>query len=109
MVGRASSVAWMNPNSSASKELEAELSQCKKIVAEQTLSITILKNVIEKKALRPDEKRELVRHAKHVFGRFFPTFHTAGTFSPSVAKICAHAPVTAIAKRAIINCFIVFC
>lgn len=31
------------------KELEAELSQYKKIVAEQTLHITILKDVIEKK------------------------------------------------------------
>ena len=31
------------------KELEAELAQYKKIVAEQTLSITILKDVIEKK------------------------------------------------------------
>ena len=31
------------------KELEAELSQYKKIVAEQTLSITVLKDVIEKK------------------------------------------------------------
>ena len=39
----------VNPNSRASKELEAELSQCKKIVAEQTLSITVLKDVIEKK------------------------------------------------------------
>jgi putative transposase len=31
------------------KELEAELSQYKRIVAEQTLSITVLKDVIEKK------------------------------------------------------------
>lgn len=31
------------------KELEAELSQYKKIVAEQTLTITVLKDVIEKK------------------------------------------------------------
>ena len=31
------------------KELEAELSQYKKIVAEQTLHITVLKDVIEKK------------------------------------------------------------
>jgi putative transposase len=31
------------------KELEKELSQYKKIVAEQTLKITILKDVIEKK------------------------------------------------------------
>lgn len=31
------------------KELEAELSQYKKIVAEQTLQITVLKDVIEKK------------------------------------------------------------
>lgn len=31
------------------KELEAELAQYKKIVAEQTLSITVLKDVIEKK------------------------------------------------------------
>lgn len=31
------------------KELEAELSQYKKIVAEQTLSITVLKDIIEKK------------------------------------------------------------
>ncbi|MES3017430.1 MAG: transposase [Bacteroidota bacterium] len=31
------------------KELEAELSQYKRIVAEQTLHITILKDVIEKK------------------------------------------------------------
>ena len=30
------------------KELEAELAQYKKIVAEQTLSITVLKGVIEK-------------------------------------------------------------
>jgi len=30
------------------KELEAELSQYKKIVAEQTLQITVLKDVIEK-------------------------------------------------------------
>lgn len=31
------------------KELEAEISQYKKIVAEQTLQITVLKDVIEKK------------------------------------------------------------
>lgn len=31
------------------KELEKELAQYKKIVAEQTLSITVLKDVIEKK------------------------------------------------------------
>lgn len=31
------------------KELEAELSQYKKIVAEQTLHITVLKDVVEKK------------------------------------------------------------
>lgn len=31
------------------KELEAELAQYKKIVAEQTLHITVLKDVIEKK------------------------------------------------------------
>jgi putative transposase len=31
------------------KELEAELSQYKKIVAEQTLQITVLKDVIEDK------------------------------------------------------------
>ncbi len=31
------------------KELETELSQYKKIVAEQTLQITVLKDVIEKK------------------------------------------------------------
>jgi putative transposase len=31
------------------KELEAELNQYKKIVAEQTLHITVLKDVIEKK------------------------------------------------------------
>lgn len=31
------------------KELEQELSQYKKIVAEQTLAITVLKDVIEKK------------------------------------------------------------
>jgi putative transposase len=31
------------------KELESELSQYKKIVAEQTLHITVLKDVIEKK------------------------------------------------------------
>jgi putative transposase len=31
------------------KELEAELAQYKKIVAEQTLAITVLKDVIEKK------------------------------------------------------------
>ena len=31
------------------KELELELAQYKKIVAEQTLSITVLKDVIEKK------------------------------------------------------------
>jgi putative transposase len=31
------------------KEMEAELSQYKKIVAEQTLQITVLKDVIEKK------------------------------------------------------------
>lgn len=31
------------------KELEAEVSQYKKIVAEQTLQITVLKDVIEKK------------------------------------------------------------
>ena len=31
------------------KELEVELSQYKKIVAEQTLQITVLKDVIEKK------------------------------------------------------------
>jgi putative transposase len=31
------------------KELEAELTQYKKIVAEQTLAITVLKDVIEKK------------------------------------------------------------
>ena len=31
------------------KELEAELAQYKKIVAEQTLSITVLKDVLEKK------------------------------------------------------------
>jgi putative transposase len=31
------------------KELEAEVSQYKKIVAEQALSITVLKDVIEKK------------------------------------------------------------
>ena len=31
------------------KEVEAELSQYKKIVAEQTLQITVLKDVIEKK------------------------------------------------------------
>ncbi len=31
------------------KDMEAELSQYKKIVAEQTLQITILKDVIEKK------------------------------------------------------------
>lgn len=31
------------------KELEAELAQYKKIVAEQTLQITVLKDVIEKK------------------------------------------------------------
>jgi putative transposase len=31
------------------KELERELSQYKKIVAEQTLQITVLKDVIEKK------------------------------------------------------------
>ena len=31
------------------KELEAELSQYKKIVAEQTFTITVLKDVIEKK------------------------------------------------------------
>ncbi len=31
------------------KELEAELSQYKRIVAEQTLQITVLKDVIEKK------------------------------------------------------------
>lgn len=31
------------------KELESELSQYKKIVAEQTLSIVVLKDVIEKK------------------------------------------------------------
>lgn len=31
------------------KELEAELSQYKKIVAEQTFQITVLKDVIEKK------------------------------------------------------------
>lgn len=31
------------------KEMEAELAQYKKIVAEQTLSITVLKDVIEKK------------------------------------------------------------
>jgi putative transposase len=31
------------------KEMEAELSQYKKIVAEQALSITVLKDVIEKK------------------------------------------------------------
>lgn len=31
------------------KELEAELSQYKKIVAEQTLHITVLKDIVEKK------------------------------------------------------------
>jgi putative transposase len=31
------------------KELEAELSQYKKIVAEQTLQITVLKDIVEKK------------------------------------------------------------
>lgn len=31
------------------KELEAELSQYKRIVAEQTLQITVLKDVVEKK------------------------------------------------------------
>jgi putative transposase len=31
------------------KEMEAELSQYKRIVAEQTLHITVLKDVIEKK------------------------------------------------------------
>jgi putative transposase len=31
------------------KELEAELAQYKKIVAEQTLQITVLKDVVEKK------------------------------------------------------------
>jgi len=31
------------------KELEAEVSQYKRIVAEQTLQITVLKDVIEKK------------------------------------------------------------
>lgn len=31
------------------KELEAELAQYKKIVAEQTLDITVLKDIIEKK------------------------------------------------------------
>lgn len=31
------------------KEMEAELSQYKKIVAEQTLHITVLKDIIEKK------------------------------------------------------------
>jgi putative transposase len=31
------------------KELEAEVSQYKRIVAEQTLHITVLKDVIEKK------------------------------------------------------------
>jgi putative transposase len=33
------------------KELEAEVSQYKRIVAEQTLQITVLKDVIEKKLL----------------------------------------------------------
>ncbi len=35
------------------KELESELSQYKKIVAEQTLHITVLKDVVEKKLWSP--------------------------------------------------------
>ena len=42
--------------------------QCKRIVAEQTLQITVLKNVIGKKTLGPAGKRELVQYAQKEHG-----------------------------------------
>lgn len=50
------------------REMEKELAQYKKIVAEQTLQITVLKEVIEKKALGPAQKCELVGYAREDFG-----------------------------------------
>src|SRR5690606_22312922 len=46
------------------KDMERELAQYKKIVAELTLQNTVLKGVIEKKAIGAVEKRELVGYAR---------------------------------------------
>ncbi len=64
--------------------MEAEVSQYKHIVAEQTPHITVLKDVIEKKALRSVEKRELVNYSKSEHG--ISTRHALKIFSiqPSV-------------------------
>lgn len=44
------------------KEVESELAQFKRIVADLTLQNRILKDVIGKKVVGPDEKRELINY-----------------------------------------------
>lgn len=50
------------------KEMETELAQYKRIVAEQSLQIVALKDVIEKKLWGLPTKRELVQYATDVHG-----------------------------------------
>lgn len=50
------------------KEMESELSQYKKIAAELTLQNSVLKDVIEKKAIGPAEKQEPVDYSREAHG-----------------------------------------
>ncbi|WP_260291990.1 IS3 family transposase [Sphingobacterium sp. JUb56] len=71
------------------KDMERELAQYKKIVAELTLQNTVLKDVIGKKALGPVEKREIVGYALEYFGMSLRQACSSFNISTSVYRYVA--------------------